>query len=234
MIQYKFVLIRGRKVKKKLLAGIAIGLFFSEICMVETAGAIIISENLSASGDELLTYDSATGLSWLDVSLTVNKSYNDIMSGYGAYTTTLGFRYATENEVAQLFSDAGVTSGNILGYWNFSNQYYTATFNLVSLLGITYPFDGLTTGTIGLTGSSILVAPSGHDLAYLAYNNHADSGVFVPWTSLDDSDHLPWVGSFLVRTSIPKPVPEPTTILLFGTGIVGLAGNKIRRKQKIS
>jgi len=29
----------------------------------------------------------------------------------------------------------------------------------------------------------------------------------------------------------PEPVPEPTTILLFGTGIVVLAGSRLRRKQ---
>jgi len=29
-----------------------------------------------------------------------------------------------------------------------------------------------------------------------------------------------------------EPVPEPTTMLLFGTGLAGLAGKKIRRKKK--
>ena len=30
----------------------------------------------------------------------------------------------------------------------------------------------------------------------------------------------------------PEPVPEPTTMLLFGTGIAGLVGSKIRKKKK--
>lgn len=38
-------------------------------------------------------------------------------------------------------------------------------------------------------------------------------------------------GEGLAMTDV-APVPEPATILLFGTGIVGLAGNRIRRQKK--
>jgi len=31
---------------------------------------------------------------------------------------------------------------------------------------------------------------------------------------------------------VPASVPEPTTMLLFGTGLAGLAGSRIRRKKK--
>jgi hypothetical protein len=35
----------------------------------------------------------------------------------------------------------------------------------------------------------------------------------------------------LVSSGTSSPVPEPTTMLLFGTGIAGLIGNRVRRKK---
>lgn len=32
--------------------------------------------------------------------------------------------------------------------------------------------------------------------------------------------------------NVAAPVPEPATIFLFGTGIAGLVGNRIRKKRK--
>lgn len=43
----------------------------------------------------------------------------------------------------------------------------------------------------------------------------------------DDGDH-----DFAVAGIMAEPVPEPTTMLLFGTGLAGLAGSRLRRKKK--
>ena len=207
--------------KKIILAGLAIWLLM--FGMANMANATLISQNLFNSGDHLLTSDTATGLSWLNVPLTLNVSYNDVMSGFGKYITELGFRYATDDEVGRLFSDAGVVQGNIWGYWNFNNPHYTATFSLVSLLGVTYSFDGLWTGTLGLTGSTTL-SPSGgsHDVACDYYNNHADSLAFQAYFPMNDSGTNTFVGSFLVRE--PASAPLPPTVWLLGSGLLGLVG----------
>jgi hypothetical protein len=56
------------------------------------------------------TFDPNTGLVWLDLRFTQGRSYNSILNGSGNFTTSLGYRFASANEVTQLFLDAGATS----------------------------------------------------------------------------------------------------------------------------
>src|SRR5262245_3163385 len=60
------------------------------------------------TGDGRLTRDSATGLDWLDLTVTNDKSVQDIVTGGFGNLTDLGFRPATLSEVATLFTDLGV------------------------------------------------------------------------------------------------------------------------------
>jgi hypothetical protein len=187
-----------------------------------TASADLVSRNLNHPGDNLLTLDTATGLEWLNVPLTANVSYDAVSAGFGGYATTLGFRYATTADIATLFSDAGVVQGNIWGYWNFGNPYYLASDHLISLLGVTHPFDGLSVCTMGFT--------AGAGGAFDCINSHADSIAFAVWPGFPygPSDSAADVGSFLVRTANQSPVPEPSDLALLGTGL-GIIG-MFRRK----
>jgi hypothetical protein len=79
------------------------------------------------------TYDSNTGLEWLDLGLTAGQSYQSIQNGWNGYTTSEGFRFATRNEIQQLFMDAdgtGINSG-----WDPSDA--AAASHLLSLVGTT-------------------------------------------------------------------------------------------------
>jgi len=213
--------------KIKFLKELLIALFV--LSFAGTVNASLSSQDLSAPGDGQLTYDSVTGLSWLDLTATVEQSYNQIMAGYGGFTTDHGFRYATVDEVGRLFSDAEVVQTDwVWGYWNFNNPGYLANSSLVSLLGITYPFDGLSTYSFGLTGSNTLGAQDSHDYAMVGYNNHADYIASLAIGTINDSTNSPNVGSFLVRDV--SSIPVPSAVWLFSTGLFGFI--KLNRRKQ--
>ena len=210
--------------KKKLWTGLAVGVMM--LGMVGVANASLISQDLAAPGDNHLTYDSGTGLTWLDVTNTYRVSPNDVLAGFGGYTTNLGFRYATEGEFLQLLTDANITPGHSTT-WNIPN--INNTRSLINLLGITYS-DGHTFLSNGILAES---TPGNHMAGALAVN---DIGEYDAWTGslspLAGYFNSTGYGSFLVKDPTHSaPVPEPATMLLFSTGLAGLVGTRIKRKK---
>jgi len=55
--------------------------------------------------------DSQTGLEWLDLTATGNRSFSEVLGGYGSFTTAHGFRPATREDVATLFQHVGSVNG---------------------------------------------------------------------------------------------------------------------------
>lgn len=73
--------------------------------------AEFISYGLATQDDGLLTLDSKTGLEWLDLTSTGNRSFASVIEGYGGFTTTYGLRVASRLEVSTLIADAGGVNG---------------------------------------------------------------------------------------------------------------------------
>ena len=177
----------------------------SGLVVTADANAGLVSQDLSAAGDGLITYDSDTGLSWLDLTKTNWVPTADVLSGFGGYTTTLGFRYATGSEVATLFAHAGITEGTVTT-WDITN--INNTRNLIYLLGVTHT-DGHTFLANGYIADPSPGVRAGGMLAvndigfYAAYSNRLISIIPNYFETMG-------AGSFLVKD--PAPVPVGTTV----------------------
>ena len=163
------------------------------------AHASLVTKDLYTDGDGLLTYDTVSGLSWLNVPRTVGASYNSIISGFGGYVTNLGFRYATDSEFEALLVHAGIKEGTSTS-WDTAD--INSTRNLLSLVGVTAT-DGHTYVSYGYLASPT----TGVDgVGVLAVNDIGEYDALV--TPLGSNWYTPSVtGSFLVRSSTPAPVP---------------------------
>ncbi|HJR75894.1 MAG TPA: hypothetical protein VJ805_02940 [Nitrospiraceae bacterium] len=73
--------------------------------------ALIQLDLVLGSGDQLLTFDDETNLDWLNLTATANKSYDDVMAGFGGFIGPYGFAYGDASQVGTLLVHAGITKG---------------------------------------------------------------------------------------------------------------------------
>ncbi len=73
--------------------------------------ALIQQDLVPGSGDQLLTFDTETNLQWLNLTVTAGRSYQEIIGGFGRFTTTYGFQYADGTQIGELCGHAGITKG---------------------------------------------------------------------------------------------------------------------------
>lgn len=107
-----------------LLAGFLVG--------TQPALAILIEKDLNAVNDKLLTLGTAPNLEWLDVTATLGLSFNQ--AELSSFVTAQGFRHATNNEVAALYTGVGITVQD--GSLNGGDQ-FTGALELLQKLGYT-------------------------------------------------------------------------------------------------
>ena len=73
----------------------------------------LLQENDPQFGANSLTYDSTTGLTWLDLSFSQGLSYSQTLAAMQAGGQFDGFRFATADEVQSLFNSAEFGQGFI-------------------------------------------------------------------------------------------------------------------------
>lgn len=175
------------------------------------------------------TYDPNAGLQWLDLRLTAGQSYQSVLRGWNGYTASQGFRFATRNEVIQLFTDAGAAS---IGSPDAANL-QAATLTL-SLLGTTLPQSSESRSWMFYDPSTEPALPNS------MYVPAAVFGVGVVRAGYPEEGFFDVPGIFPLQdygfaemaSALVKEVPEPSPAILFSTCLaLSLIAVKRARRQ---
>ena len=197
--------------------------------------------------------DTQSGLNWLDVTATVNRSYNDISSQFGSGGEFSGWRYASRNEFNDLLTTWTGVSLQSEGRTETTGT-SPSVDGLVELFGSTLDSlwierfgetwdsaNGFDEGfgidfTLGILSETVNLPENQRQVAAIWDNenngrasdffNSEHRQVFLTEPRSD-------IGSFLVQgqsSSSPSAVPEPQTILIFGLGLLGLTLTRNRKR----
>jgi hypothetical protein len=181
------------------------------------------------------TTDTISGLDWLDITETTNKSLNYVTSQLGTGGAYEGWRYATGAEVLTMTHNYTEFNYVVIG-----TSYHAPTDAFTGLLDLI----GTTTTNTSLKSETLrgLIADINLDngLHYTSkiqnytFSAHANSFV-APYSSTASSDLVfSRLGSFLVRDNgvAISAVPIPAAVLLFAPALLGFLGVRHKRRAQ--
>ena len=182
----------------------------------------------SALGANSLVTDSVSGLTWLNLDVTMGQTFNSVSHDLSFDPQFADFRIATRSEVVGLFYDAGFCVGAVsCGFTDpdrlAAGASFAGAFNGVthangseSFLGYlgdsAYPIDPAN-NVYGLWRAGVGYDPSSPTV----------SRAFDDYTSPVSSQSAPDTGTWLVAKTVVSPVPEPSTWALMLAGIAAVA-----------
>lgn len=178
--------------------------------------ALVQKDLVPGRGDQLLTLDTVTGLEWLNLTVTANHSYLDVLAGFGGFIGVFGFRYATSTEIGTLYINAGIRkfSGPRSGPTpaddegnHYSIEVLQDLMNGKSMRPVTGSVSIDTAGMVGL-GSSVPSKLSSIEVrqTHLSAAEHNLSYTDAGGMTQKAGDRSPLVGSYLVREKVGRPI----------------------------
>lgn len=173
-------------------------------------------------GDGLLTVDPATGLQWLDLSITRGFPWSYIEPLLGPGGPLDGFRRPTEAEVGVFWTDAGIPDVVLAGATPTAANFapvgaLQSIWGNAGQLPITLP--GTTATLITTANSFDPVDNRVEGTPLLLRYNERGTAIAVLRTLLGvlPTEPVPYLSHALVRSV--APIPEPASLLLFAAGL---------------
>lgn len=210
---------------------IIFAILFASISL--SANANLKSIDLFSVGDNLVTKDSKTGLEWLDLTQTQNLSTKQILEGVGGWSG-YGFVYATTSQVTQLFLNSNNKATLTPPGGDVTEENLKGALNLLDLLGTTYVQDCCNNFSIVGNGFAGINEP-GSNLIYGATfgtNLNSTAGFFfVPDGVFSTEFSSPLMGSYLVRSVSPVPLPASAPLFLSALGLMGFSVRTSKMKS---
>jgi hypothetical protein len=207
------------------LASVALLLALS-LALPRAASATLISED-STFGTDTVTFDTDTGLRWLDLTESANLTHTQITMELAPGGAFEGYRFATAAELTEFFTNAGIDTDEALD-GEFVTQNFDPVVALAGLIGQLADNGNCGTGcsfffTAGFHAGPAAIPNSLPNGSIAWFDNTAGQDPTSPQAPLgrfiveggatDFAD--PGQGGWLVQ------VPEPSAIVLLIAGIMG-------------